>query len=83
VHIGYSYSSTQCDQFAGCSTFNQGVETSTHFQVHMALAARLYVTDHLFVRPAVDAHYVNNLFQFGCNWVPEYSVGLGWSFGRE
>ena len=83
MHIGYSYSQTQCDQFAGCSTFNKGVGTSTHFQAHAALAARFYVTDHVFVRPAVDAHYVNNLFQFGSNWVPEYSIGVGYSFGRE
>ena len=83
MHIGYSYSSRQCDQFAGCSTFSQGVETSNHFQVHSAAAARFYVTDKVFVRPAVDAHYVNNLFQFGSNWVPEYSIGVGYSFGRE
>jgi hypothetical protein len=83
MHIGYSYNQTQCDQFAGCSTFNQGVETSSHFQVHLAAAARLYVTDKIFIRPAVDSHYVNNLFQFGSNWVPEYSLGVGYSFGRE
>ena len=83
MHIGYSFNQTSCDVFAGCSTVNQPVETSSHFQVHGALAARLYLTDHVFVRPAVDAHYVNNFFQFGSNWVPEYSVALGYSFGRE
>jgi len=83
MHIGYSFASTQCDNFQGCTTSTEGVETANHFQVHAALAARLYVTDHLFVRPAVDAHYVNNLFQFSSNWVPEYSIGVGWSFGRE
>jgi len=25
---------------------------------------------------------VNNFYQFGSNWVPQYSVGIGWSFGR-
>lgn len=83
VHIGYSYSQTACDQFAGCSTSNESVETSSHFQLHLAAAARLYVTDHVFIRPAVDAHYVNNFFQFGSDWVPEYSVGIGYSFARE
>jgi hypothetical protein len=83
MHIGYSYSQTECDQFAGCSTSVEGVETSSHFQVHLALAARLYVTVHVFIRPAVDAHYVNNLFQFGSDWVPQYSIGVGYSFGRE
>ncbi len=83
MHIGYSFNQTECDPFGGCNTSNESVETSSHFQVHGALAARLYLTDHVFVRPAVDAHYVNNLFQFGSNWVPEYSVGLGYSFARE
>lgn len=83
MRIGYSFNQTECDPFGGCNTSNQTVETSSHFQVHGALAVRIYLTDHVFVRPAVDAHYVNNFFQFGSNWVPEYSVGLGYSFGRE
>lgn len=83
MHIGYSFNQTQCDQFAGCSTFSQSVETSSHFQVHAAAALRIYLNDHVFVRPAVDVHYVNNFFQFGSDWVPEYSVGLGYSFARE
>jgi len=64
-----------CSQVRGC-------ETSNHFQVHFAAAARLYLTDHLFFRPAFDAHYVNNLFEFGRNWVPEYSFGVGYGLGR-
>ena len=83
MHIGYSFNQTQCDQFAGCQTSSQSVETASHFQVHAAAAARFYLNDHVFVRPAIDAHYVNNLFQFGSNWVPEYSLGVGYSFGRE
>jgi len=83
MHIGYTFNQTECDQFAGCETSSQTVETASHFQVHGAIAARFYLTDHVFVRPAIDAHYVNNLFQFGSNWVPEYSLGVGYSFGRE
>ena len=83
MHIGYTYSQTYCDQLAGCSTSNQTVETSSHFQLHAAAAARLYVTDHIFVRPAFDPHYVNNLFQFSSDWVPEYTVGIGYSFARQ
>jgi hypothetical protein len=82
-HIGFSLNNTKCDQFAGCSTSNVGVDSSTHFQVHGVAAARFYVNDHVFLRPAVDAHWVNNNFQFGHNWVPEYSFGIGYSFGRE
>ncbi len=82
VRIGYSYKQSTCDAFAGCSSSNQFVESSNHFQVHTAAAARFYVTNHVFVRPAFDLRYVNNFYQFGRNWVPQYSVGVGWSFGR-
>lgn len=65
-----------CDQVPGCPD-------TTHFQVHLGAATRWYLNDHIFLRPAVDVHYVHNLFEFGSNWVPQYSVGIGYSFGRE
>ena len=64
-----------CAQVPGCPS-------SDHFQVHVAAAGRWYFTDHLFLRPAFDLHYVNNLTEFGSNWVPQYSVGIGYSLGR-
>jgi len=76
ARVRYSFDDqTACDQVPGCPD-------STHFQVHLAAAARWYVTDHLFLRPALDVHYVNNFFEFGSNWVPRYSVGIGYGFGR-
>ena len=65
-----------CAQVPGCPASN-------HFQQHVAVATRWYVTDHLFLRPAFDLHHVNNLVEFGSNWVPRYSVGIGYSIGRE
>jgi hypothetical protein len=50
--------------------------------VHLAAAGRWYLTEQLFLRPALDVHYVHNFFEFGSNWVPQYSVGIGYSFGR-
>jgi hypothetical protein len=65
-----------CAQVPGCPASN-------HFQEHVAVATRWYLTDHLFLRPAFDLHHVHNLFEFGSGWVPEYSVGIGFSLGRE
>lgn len=81
VKVGFSLNQTYCDQLIGCQTYNAGAENSDHFQVHFGVAARIYATPHIFIRPAVDAHWVNNFFQFGSDWVPEYSVSLGYSFG--
>jgi hypothetical protein len=72
-----------CDAFAGCSSNNQFLESANHFQLHLAAGLRFYVTPHLFVRPQIDAHYVNNFTQFGSNWVPEYGASLGWTFGER
>jgi hypothetical protein len=64
-----------CAQVPGCPV-------SSHFQVHFSVAERFFVSDHVFIRPAFDLHYVNHFSDFGGNWVPRYSVGLGYAFGR-
>jgi hypothetical protein len=83
MNMKFYYSSSYCDAFAGCSTSNQYIESSNHFQLHMAAGIRFYATRHLFIRPQVDAHWVNNLYQFGSNWVPEYGAAIGWSFSSH
>jgi hypothetical protein len=75
VHFEFD-DQTACDQVPGCPG-------SRHFLAHVAGAARLYVTRHIFLRPAVDIHYVNDFFLFKSNWVPRYSMSLGYSFGKE
>lgn len=83
MKLDYTYSQTECNPLSGCATASQGVASSAHFQGHFAAAARFYLTDHIFIRPAVDTHVVANLFQYGRDVVPEYSLGIGYSFGRE
>jgi hypothetical protein len=75
VHFDFD-DPASCDQVPGCPA-------SHHFLVDMAAATRVYVTSHVFVRPAVEVHYVKNLFLFGSNWVPQYSVSVGYSFGKR
>ena len=83
MNIKFFYNQSYCDQFAGCSSSNQYIESSNHFQFHLEAGLRIYVTSHIFVRPQVDAHWVNNLYQFGSSWVPEYGASLGWSFSAH
>jgi hypothetical protein len=64
-----------CAQVPGCPS-------SHHFQEHFAVAGRWYLTDHFFLRPAVDVHHVHGMIEFGRDWVPAYSVGIGFSLGR-
>ncbi len=72
-----------CDQYAGCQSGGYAVEESTHFEVHGAVGVKLYVKGGIFVKPQVDLRYVPNFFQFGSNFVPEYSASLGYTFGRR
>ena len=71
-----------CDSFGGCSTSNSYLESSNHFQLHFSGGVRFYVKDGFFIRPQIDGRYINNFFQFGSNWVPEYSMAIGYTFGR-
>jgi hypothetical protein len=81
--IRFYENSSSCDQFAGCSSSNAFVESSTHFQTHLGVGVNFYATEHIFLRPQVDVHWVNNFFQFGSDWVPEYSVAIGYRFGEH
>jgi hypothetical protein len=83
VKLNFYYPQSYCSAFSGCSTSSTQVDSSNHFQVHMSAGLRIYATNHLFFRPQVDARYVDNFFQYGSNWVPEYGAAVGWSFGER
>lgn len=83
ANLKFYYPNSYCDAFAGCSSNNQYIESSNHFQFHFAAGLRVYVTPHIFIRPQIDAHWVNNFYQFGSDWVPEYGAAVGWSFGSH
>jgi hypothetical protein len=66
-----------------CSTLSQYIASSNHFQVHLSGGVRLYVKGNLYLRPQVDVRWVNNFQEFGSNWVPEYSVVIGYTLGSR
>ena len=44
---------------------------------------KLYVKSSMFIKPQVDFHYVPNLNQqYGSNFVPQYTLSIGYTFGR-
>jgi hypothetical protein len=75
------YLPRQCGVF-GCSSSSY-LQSSNHFQTHLGAGLHIYVKGGVFIRPQFDLHYVRNFNQFGSNWVPQYSVGIGYTFGRE
>ncbi len=81
VNLRFYLNQNFCDSFGGCSNSNIFLESSNHFQLHLAGGVRFYVKGGIFVRPQIDGHWVNNFFQFGSNWVPAIQHG-GWIYVR-
>ena len=78
----FSYTQTSCVGTAVCSTSSQPVGSSNHFQVHAGIGVQIFLTEHVFIRPQFDFHYVPGLTdQFGSNMVPAGMVWLGYSIG--
>jgi hypothetical protein len=78
----FSITQSACAGTAVCTSQSQAVGNSNHFQIHAGLGVQLFVSEHIFIRPQFDLHYVPNFTdQFGTNVVPAAMVWLGYSFG--
>lgn len=67
-----------------CTNSSQAVATSNHFQLHGAVGVKFYVKSDMFIKPQIDFHWARNLNQqYGSNFVPQYTVSIGYSFGRH
>ena len=81
---GFSFAQNSCVGTAVCSNYAQPVGSANHFQVHAGLGVQFFLTEHIFVRPQFDLHYVPGLTdQFGNNAVPEGTIWVGYSFGER
>jgi hypothetical protein len=65
----------------GNSNQTQFFGSSNHFQLHGGLGVQIYLTDHVFIRPQFDVHFVRNFSQYGRNLVTSEMLWLGYSFG--
>ncbi|HYT08776.1 MAG TPA: outer membrane beta-barrel protein [Rugosimonospora sp.] len=65
------------------ATYPAGINAN-HFQLHGGFGVKLYVKPSLFIKPQFDIHYVTHLTdQYGRDWVPEYTVSVGYTFGER
>ena len=78
----FSYTQSSCVGTAVCAKQTIPFASSNHFQVHAGLAVQLFVTEHVFIKPEFDFHFVPGLKdQFGSNAVPGGMIWLGYSWG--
>ena len=67
-----------------CSNSVQSFGSANHFATHLGAGLQVAITEHIFVRPQFDYHWVNNLTdQFGSNNVPSFTVWLGYHWGGQ
>jgi hypothetical protein len=82
ANIKFYESGSSTTAITGTQNFSQYFGSSNHFQVHGGAGVQIYLTEHLFIRPQFDVHYVHNLSQFGRNAVIEGTLWLGYTLGQ-
>jgi len=81
VNVKFYQNQTLSGTLIGSNNASQYFGSSNHFQVHGGVGVQIFVTDHIFVRPQFDVHYVPNFAQFGRNLVTSEMLWVGYSFG--
>lgn len=80
----FSYNQNACVGTAVCTNSTEPVGSAKHFQEHVGVGLQVSLTEHIFIRPQFDYHYVNGLTdQFNSNSVPEGTVWVGYTFGSR
>jgi hypothetical protein len=84
ARTSFSVTQTQCVGTAVCSTQVSPLGTASHFEEHIGVGVQILVTEHLFIRPQFDIHFVNGLTdQFGRSVVPAAMVWVGYNLGSK
>jgi hypothetical protein len=79
------YATQQCSITGiNCTSSSPAGFNANHFQIHGAIGVKLYVKSDIFIKPQVDLHWVPNLDQqYSSNFVPQYTISVGYTFGRH
>jgi len=84
ARTSFSLTQSGCIGTAVCSTSTQPVGAANHFDVNAGVGVQIFLTEHIFVRPQFDFHYVPGFKdQFGSDAVPGGSVWVGYNFGER
>jgi hypothetical protein len=75
------YEAGASSSILGNSSQSQYFQSSNHLNVHGGVGVDIFVTDHIFIRPEFDIHYVPNLSQFGSSVVLQGMAWVGYSWG--
>jgi hypothetical protein len=66
----------------GGTNTSQYASSANHFQLHLGAGVQIYLTDHVYVRPQFDFHYVPNFTeQYGRSSAVQGMVWIGYTMG--
>jgi len=83
ARTGFSFTQSGCVGTAVCTSQTQPVGSAGHFDVHLGVGVQVFVTEHIFVKPTFDYHYVPGLTdQFGGSNVPMFMFNVGYGTRR-
>jgi opacity protein-like surface antigen len=84
ARTSFSLTESGCVGTAVCSTSTEPVGAANHFQAHVGVGLQIFLTQHIFIKPEYDFHYVPGFTnQFGSDAVQEGMVWVGYSFGER
>jgi hypothetical protein len=88
ARVSYYLNQQSCSALSGCSSVSTLVDQSNHFQFHLAGGFRWHLTPSVFIRPQVDVHWIHNFNDpngpaYGRNWVPQYTIAIGYTLGAR
>lgn len=78
----FSITQSSCVGTAVCQSQSQSYGSAKHVQFHAGAGVQVYVSEHVFIRPQFDLHYVPGFTnQFGSKVAPGAMVWIGYSMG--
>jgi Outer membrane protein beta-barrel domain len=84
ARTSFSVSQSGCIGTAVCTSQTVPVGNASHFQIHTGVGVQIFLSEHIFVRPQFDFHYVPGFTnQFSSNAVPGGSIWVGYNFGER
>ena len=84
ARTSFSYTQSGCVGTAVCSSSSSSIGAATHLDTHFGVGVMLFVTDHIYVKPQFDLHYVPSFTnQFNSNLAPMAMFSIGYHSGDK
>lgn len=68
-----------CGTFSGCTNYI----SSKHFLWHASVGLKTYLTEHIFLRPAVDYYNIRNNNEYGVPSAWQVGLSIGYTLGTS